>query len=112
MQGFDKEQAKIDSLQADSVAKLLSALGDVENAAINIGSVLLMKVDGQIIVRNLSQEEMILIKRKSADLVSPRSLLQALEEFACADGRDSVRSGMAITATSDDSSGGSQLNSA
>lgn len=83
MQVLEKEQANIDSLQADAVAKLLSSLDGTDNALVQIGSVLLMKVDGGIVVRNLSQQEMILIHRKSTDLATPRLILEALEEFAC-----------------------------
>lgn len=87
MQALDKEQARIDNQQADAVAKLVTSLCDTETALIQIGSVLLLKVDGRLVVRNLTQQEMILIRRKSSDLASPNLILEALEEFACGEGR-------------------------
>jgi hypothetical protein len=52
------------------------------NAFIQIGSVFLIKVDGVIIVRNLSQRELAFIQRNSRILDSPREVLRVLEELA------------------------------
>jgi len=54
-----QQQAQVDAAQADAVAKLLGALGEKrKNALIQVGSVLLIIVDGVPIVRNLTQREL------------------------------------------------------
>lgn len=82
MQVLHKPQAEIDSAQAEAVAKLITALSSDSNAFIQIGSVFLIKVDGVIVVRNLSQRELAFLQRNSRILDSPREILKALEEFA------------------------------
>jgi hypothetical protein len=44
----------VDAKQADAIAKLMTALDKEENAAIQIGSLLLVKVDKNYVVRNFS----------------------------------------------------------
>ncbi len=82
LQALHKPQAEIDSAQADAVADLVTALGQERNAFVQIGSVFLIKVDGSIVVRNLSQQELNFLQRNSGMLASPGKILQALEEFA------------------------------
>jgi hypothetical protein len=110
LQALDKEQAKVDNLQADAVAKLLSSLSGTETALIQIGSVLLLKIDGRTVVRNLTQEEMILLRRRSSELDSPALILQALEEFACLDSREDGRDHVVVSTTTRHLAEGSQIN--
>lgn len=86
MQALHKPQAEIDAAQADAVAKLITALGADPNAFVQIGSVLLVKVDGVVVVRNLTQRELVFLQRNSGLLVSPKAILEALETFAVNDG--------------------------
>jgi hypothetical protein len=75
-----KRQAEIDSLQGDAVAKLLSALETTPSALIQIGSVLIVKVDGVPAVRNLTQQELIHLQRNPGLLMSPATIFEALQE--------------------------------
>lgn len=75
------DQAKIDSAQSDAVSKLLTALADTQNALIQIGSVLLIKIDGVPVVRNLSQYELAYLESHPALLRNPANALQQLQEI-------------------------------
>ncbi|GAA4533939.1 hypothetical protein GCM10023192_28070 [Amycolatopsis samaneae] len=77
-----KPQAEIDAARADAVAKLITALGSERNACIQAGSVFLLKVDGAIVSRNLSQRDLAFLERNSRLLGSPREVLAALDELA------------------------------
>ena len=65
MQVLRKTQAEVDSAQAGAMAKLIVALNNNVNAFIQIDPVLLIKVDGVVIVRNLSQRELAFLQRDS-----------------------------------------------
>ncbi len=75
------DQAKIDSAQSDAVSKLLFALSNTQNALIQIGSVLLIKIDGVPIVRNLSQYELAYLETHPTLLSEPVKALQQLQEI-------------------------------
>lgn len=75
-----KKQAEIDSLQGDAVAKLLTALESTPTALVQIGSVLLVKVDGVPAVRNLTQQEMHYLERNPSLLRNPAAILDALQK--------------------------------
>ena len=81
IQALHKPQADIDWSQADGVAKLITALDGQPNALIQIGSVFLVKVDGVIAVRNLSQRELAFLQRNSRILTTPKEFLNALDDF-------------------------------
>lgn len=59
LQALDRFQAGIDGVTGDAVAKLIMALGETKGAVVQVGSVLLVKVDETIIVRQLTSREMI-----------------------------------------------------
>lgn len=82
LQVLHKPQAEINSAELDGVAKLITALGQEQNACIQIGSVFLLKVDGNIVSRNVSQREMAFLERNSGLLGTPREVLAALERAA------------------------------
>lgn len=75
-----KKQAEIDSLQGEAVAKLLTALESTPTALIQIGSVLLIKIDGVPAVRNLTQQELIYLEQNPALLRNPAGIFEALQE--------------------------------
>ena len=79
---LDKPQSDVDWAQANSVATLIGALQAQPNALIQIGSLFLIKVDGTIAVRNLSQRELAFLERNSGMLTSPQKFLSALDRFA------------------------------
>lgn len=74
-----KQQAEIDSMQGDAVAKLLTALEHTPDALVQIGSVLLIKVNGVPAVRNLNQVELRYLERNPRLLKSPATILEALQ---------------------------------
>jgi len=74
-----KQQAEIDAMQGDAVAKLLTALASTQNALIQIGSVLVVKVVGVPVVRNLTQQELIHLERNPTLLRQPEEILEALQ---------------------------------
>ena len=59
LQLLDRFQAGIDGVTGDAVAKLITALGNTKGAVVQVGSVLLVKVDDTLIVRHLTAREMI-----------------------------------------------------
>lgn len=87
MKGLHEPQADIDKKEADAVATLAKAVENVPNAAIQAGSVLLLKIENPdhgpcIQARTLTQREMILLERNQKLLASPHDLLEKLSE-AC-----------------------------
>lgn len=71
-------QAQIDAIQADGAAKLIAALGTTQTALVQIGSVLLIKVDGTPIVRNLTQIELSYLEHNKHLYKSPKDALEEL----------------------------------
>jgi hypothetical protein len=79
LQLLHKHQAEIDSMQGDAVAKLLTALEHTPDALVQIGSVLLVKVDGVPAVRNLTHIELRHLEHNPKLLRSPATILDALQ---------------------------------
>jgi hypothetical protein len=79
LQVLGRPQAEVDSAQADAVAKLLTALAGSPNALVQIGSVLLIKVDGVPVVRNLSHDELVYLERNPALFRDPAGALRELQ---------------------------------
>jgi hypothetical protein len=75
------DQANIDAVQGDAVAKLLTALENTHSALIQIGSVLLIKVDGVPVVRNLTQRELAYMEQNPALFRDPAATLQELQKI-------------------------------
>ena len=85
-------QAQIDAMQADAAAKLIGALGPTPNAIVQIGSVLLVKVDGTPIVRNLTQVELSYLEHNKHLYKSPKNALEELGRVSGDTARFSVPS--------------------
>lgn len=77
--GLDRPQSEVDLNQAEAVRRLLSALATEENALIQSGSIFIIKIDGNIIVRNLTQLELTYCNRNPALFKNPRKALDALQ---------------------------------
>lgn len=77
---LDQQQAQVDSMQADAVSKLLTAVGDRKNALLQVGSVLLIIVDGVPVVRNLTQLELIFYERNPILFRDPAKALAELQK--------------------------------
>ena len=58
LQVLDRFQAGIDGVTGDAVAKLITALDQTSGAVVQVGSVLLVKANDTIIVRQLTSREM------------------------------------------------------
>ena len=75
-------QADVDLKEASAVANLVSCVGDIPQACLRLGSILLVKFQDSagptIIVRTLSDLEMVAIERFPEVQTSPRLTLEAL----------------------------------
>ncbi|CAE6816252.1 hypothetical protein R75465_05624 [Paraburkholderia aspalathi] len=79
LKAIDKPQADVDEKQAGAIAKLIKALEKVPNAAVQAGSVLVVKLitpKGAVIqARTLSQEEMVELENNQLLLQDPSDVL-------------------------------------
>jgi anti-anti-sigma factor len=79
-QVLDKPQAQIDIAQSQAVAMLLAAVDKTPNALIQVGSVLLIKVQDTVIIRNLTQLEMAHWERNPEMFRDPEKALCELQK--------------------------------
>ena len=82
LQLHDRFQAAIDGVTGDAVAKLIASLGNIEGAVIQVGSVLLVKVDETIIVRQLTAREMLHWQQNPSLFKDPANALRELQRAA------------------------------
>lgn len=75
-------QATIDAAQGDVLAKLITALGPEQSAVIQIGSILIVKANGNLMVRNLTQAELAYLERRPTLIKDPGSILLQLQDAA------------------------------
>ena len=82
LKAIDQPQADVDDKQAGAIAKLIKALDNVPNAAVQAGSVLVVKMTNNnvstIQARTLSQEEMIALENNQLLLQNPAEVLGKL----------------------------------
>lgn len=74
-------QAQIDAAQAGAAADLIKSLEGQRNALVQIGSLLLIKLDGDLIVRNLTQRELAFIQRNPSSATNAREILEQLQKL-------------------------------
>ena len=110
MKGLATPQAEIDSKQASAVAALTTSLANVPTAAIQVGSILYLKltIDDQAVVqaRTLTQRELIVLENNQDLLNSPTTILIQLAEFCSKeahsfDGAAAVRPSRSLNAAPD-----------
>lgn len=77
-----RPQADIDAAQGDAVAKLITSLDATPTAIIQMGSVLLVKVDGVLMVRNLTQTELSHLEGNPGIFTDPEAVLYELQRLA------------------------------
>ncbi|PKW15806.1 anti-anti-sigma factor [Saccharopolyspora spinosa] len=77
---LDRQQAEVDAAQGAAVAGLIQSLSNTPRAIVQIGSVLLVKVDEVIVVRNLTQLELAHWERNPALFRDPAAALQELQQ--------------------------------
>lgn len=74
-----QSQAHLDTQRAEAVARLLTALDKEENASIQIGAFLLVKVGSNVVVRELTQLQLILLEENPGLFRDPATVLQQLQ---------------------------------
>ncbi len=79
LQVLDRFQAGIDGVTGDAVAKLITALDQTSGAVIQVGSVLLVKLDGTVIVRHLTAREMVHWQHNPGLFKDPAAALTELQ---------------------------------
>jgi len=77
---LDQPQSEVDLNQADAVARLLGALSLEQDALMQIGSLILIKVKEKIFVRTLTQTELVYFSRNPALFQDPAKALQILQQ--------------------------------
>ncbi|MBB5773719.1 effector-associated constant component EACC1 [Nonomuraea jabiensis] len=82
LHGLHLAQAEVDEKKAAAVSGLIEALADQPNAAIMIGSILLLKAGGVLTVRELTQQEIAHMERNPSLLREPASLLVRLQDMS------------------------------
>jgi hypothetical protein len=80
---YMKPQVDVDSKHAESIGGLLHVLAGTQNAVVQIGSIILVKITGQdgqirVAVKTLTAQQMLDIERDDALLRNPNDLLKYL----------------------------------
>lgn len=82
LRALHQQQAEVDKTQAEAVNALITALEHVENAAVQIGSLLVVKVTQgnhpSVLVRSLSLRELDALERDPSLLKAPELVLDVL----------------------------------
>jgi hypothetical protein len=79
VQVLERFQASVDSVSGNTVANLIPALNGTRRAVIQIGSILLVKVDDTVVVRQLSPREMLHWREHPGLFKDPASALVELQ---------------------------------
>jgi CspA family cold shock protein len=79
LQAIDGPQAQADAAQAGAAAGLIKSLEGQTNALVQIGSLLLVKVDGNLVVRNLTQGELSFMQKNPGSAANAREILDRLQ---------------------------------
>lgn len=82
----NKTQSEIDKNQSEAASNLLKSLENVEQAACQIGSILVIKLKDKmgkslVFTRSLSQNELVLIEQNQNLLMAPDTILETLEKL-------------------------------
>jgi hypothetical protein len=79
-------QSRLDKAQMEAVEKLLRALENTPNAVIQVGELLLVKYDGETLVRSLSGRELRYLEKNKEVFSSPSKALEALNQLGVSAG--------------------------
>jgi hypothetical protein len=81
LRALDAAQAAVNAQQSDAVCRLIESLATAksEEAVIQIGSLLLIKVDGCVSVRELTSQEIHYLRSRPQLIQKPRALLCELQ---------------------------------
>ena len=80
IQVYGKHQAEIDSQQGASAAKVIESLASTERAVVQVGSLLVVKLRGDLMVFTLSQLELAHLERRSL-FKDPERILEELQQL-------------------------------
>jgi hypothetical protein len=81
VRALDLPQSQVDANRADGVAKLLAALEGSPSAVIQIGSILLVKMEGTPVVMNLTPQELAELERAPSLFRSPQEVLDFIHKL-------------------------------
>ncbi|MEN3540649.1 hypothetical protein AAH991_36430 [Microbispora sp. ZYX-F-249] len=76
----DESQATVDDQEAAAAAKLIAAFEKIESGTAIVGSLLLVKANGRVDIRNLTPQEITYLKRHPGLIRNPEGVMQALQE--------------------------------
>ncbi|MFC6086816.1 hypothetical protein [Sphaerisporangium aureirubrum] len=79
--------SEVDEKKGAAVAALIQALETQQTAVVMIGSIIILKCDGVLAVRDLSSRELAFMARNPGLVRSPQELLVALDELAIHESR-------------------------
>ncbi|NRQ31273.1 hypothetical protein HII36_05400 [Nonomuraea sp. NN258] len=79
---LEEQQANVNSLNAEAVSKLITALDNTETAAGLVGSILVIKVNGAMNFRTLTNREIIYLGQHPGLIRDPASMQVALDALA------------------------------
>jgi hypothetical protein len=79
LHGIHKIQAEVDEKKATAASTLIQALDSQQRAAVLLGSMIILKSGDSLVVRELTQREMIHLERNPKLLQNPTELLEALQ---------------------------------
>jgi WXG100 family type VII secretion target len=79
VQMLERFQAGVDGVTGNAVASILPALNETKRAAIQVGSIFIVKVDDTIVVRQLSAREMLHWRENPALFKDPAGALAELQ---------------------------------
>ncbi|WP_049575146.1 hypothetical protein [Nonomuraea sp. SBT364] len=82
LRAVDAEQAKVDDAKAAAVQKLINATEHAPVAVVQVGALLLVKVNGVLAVRDLTPAELTVLRRNPSLINDPATLLAKLEASA------------------------------
>lgn len=80
LEHLGKRRAEIDKEKAESVAALLSAIKEQENAVVRIGSIIAIKAQGDLVVWTIGEMEAAALEKNGDLLVNPVAALKFLRE--------------------------------
>ena len=84
---LDKVQSEVNKNNAEAASNLIGALDNYDNGALQIGSLLLIKVTNggtkSIHTRQLTNKEMILLEKNPSLIRQPTLIIEKLEELSC-----------------------------
>ncbi|TVT47681.1 hypothetical protein FNH05_18680 [Amycolatopsis rhizosphaerae] len=90
LEGLGKRQADIDKAKAEPVAALLTVVKEQTNAVVRLGSIILIKTEGNVVVWTISEMEAAVMERTSHIPRDPVTALKFLRDDSQGHGQTSL----------------------